>query len=325
MERGFVRKLSALLVTAGLVATLTACASNPGYADCGQYDSGEASSIIDVSGAFGAKPTVDYPTPIVVKDTQATQLIQGDGDRIVAGQPVRLELSIHNGATGDEIQATGYDSNGILTMAGKSSLPSVGKALECSTIGSRIVVAASPEDAHNAAAIAEIGVADDDSFIFVVDILDAYLPKANGTPQTPNAGDPVVVTAPDGAPGITVPTSGNAAVEPPEELVTSVLQRGDGEELKEGAFAVLHYTGVLWNTNKVFDSTWQDHSAQAFQLAERSVVQGFLEGLVGQKVGSQVLLVVPPELGYGETANGSIPAGSTLVFVVDILGQITPE
>src|SRR5690606_4652343 len=162
MERGFVRKLSALLVTAGLVATLTACASNPGYADCGQYDSGEASSIIDVSGAFGAKPTVDYPTPIVVKDTQATQLIQGDGDRIVAGQPVRLELSIHNGATGDEIQATGYDSNGILTMAGKSSLPSVGKALECSTIGSRIVVAASPEDAHNAAAIAEIGVADDD-------------------------------------------------------------------------------------------------------------------------------------------------------------------
>lgn len=319
------RKLSALLVTAGLVATLTACTSNPGYAECGQYESGEASSIIDVSGDFGDKPRVDYPTPIVVKNTQSTQVIQGDGQHIGEGQPVRMELSIHNGSTGDEIQATGYDGKGILSMAGTSSLPSVAKALECSTVGSRVVVAASPQDAHNAAAIAELGVAANDSFIFVIDILDAYLPKANGTPQAPNPGDPVVVTAPDGTPGITVPTSGNAAVAPPKELVTSVLQRGDGEELKEDAFAVLHYTGVLWDTNKVFDSTWSDNAAQAFQLAEKSVVKGFLAGLVGQKVGSQVLLVIPPELGYGDAANGSIPAGSTLVFVVDILGQITPE
>src|SRR5690606_18639072 len=128
----FVRKSSALLLTTALVATLTACAGTPGYADCGQYESGDASSIIDVSGSFGSNPTVDYPTPIVVKNTEATQIVQGDGERIVAGQPVRLELSIHNGATGEQIQATGFDGNGILTMAGESTLPAVGKALECS-------------------------------------------------------------------------------------------------------------------------------------------------------------------------------------------------
>ena len=41
--------------------------------------------------------------------------------------------------------------------------------------------------------------------------------------------------------------------------------------------------------------------------------------MVGQTVGSQVLMVIPSNLGYGNTAQGSIPANSTLIFVVDIL------
>jgi hypothetical protein len=320
-----VRKFPALLVTAGLVASLTACAGDPGYSACGQYESGDASSIVDVSGTFASTLEVDFPTPIVTYDTEATQVIQGEGERIKAGQPVRVEMGIFNGATGDEIQSTGFDGNGILTMAGESTLPAVGKALECATVGSRLVVAASAKDAHNGAAIAELNVAEDDTFIFVVDVLDTYLAKASGTPQSPNPGDPVVVTAPNGAPGITVPKSGGSSVEPPEELVTSVLQRGDGEEIEEGAFAVVHYTGVLWNNNEVFDSTWQDNAAAVFQLTENSVVQGFIDGLVGQTIGSQVLLVIPPDLGYGDQGNGAVPAGATLVFVVDILGQISPE
>ena len=49
------------------------------------------------------------------------------------------------------------------------------------------------------------------------------------------------------------------------------------------------------------------------------VIPGWTQGLAGQTVGSQVLLVIPPDLGYGDQASGSIPANSTLVFVVDIL------
>ena len=51
------------------------------------------------------------------------------------------------------------------------------------------------------------------------------------------------------------------------------------------------------------------------------VIEGWLEGLKGQKVGSEVLLVVPPSLGDGDQAQGEIPANSTLVFVVDILAK----
>jgi peptidylprolyl isomerase len=39
------------------------------------------------------------------------------------------------------------------------------------------------------------------------------------------------------------------------------------------------------------------------------------------KVGSQVVAVIPPDLGYGDNAQGAIPAGSTLVFVIDVLGK----
>ncbi|HEU4808468.1 MAG TPA: hypothetical protein VFT01_09410, partial [Homoserinimonas sp.] len=211
------RKFSALLVTAGLVATLTACAGDPGYPACGHYESGNASSIVDVSGEFGSMPEVNFPTPIVTNDTEVTEVIAGDGERLTAGQPVRAELSIFNGTTGDEIQSTGFEGQGIITMAGESTLPAVGKALECSTVGSRIVIAATPKDAHDSKAIVDLNVAEDDSFIFVVDVLDAYLPKADGSPQSPNPGDPVVVTAPNGAPGITIPQSGGSAVEPPED------------------------------------------------------------------------------------------------------------
>ena len=54
------------------------------------------------------------------------------------------------------------------------------------------------------------------------------------------------------------------------------------------------------------------------------VVPGFAEALEGQTVGSQVLVVIPPELAYGEEGAGSIPANATLVFVIDILGIDTP-
>jgi peptidylprolyl isomerase len=55
-------------------------------------------------------------------------------------------------------------------------------------------------------------------------------------------------------------------------------------------------------------------------VAKDTVVSGFVKGLVGQKVGSQVLLVIPPDEGYGAQGQGEVPANATIIFVVDILG-----
>jgi peptidylprolyl isomerase len=83
---------------------------------------------------------------------------------------------------------------------------------------------------------------------------------------------------------------------------------------------VVHYSGFLWNEGTQFDSSWENGQPAEFEVAEGSLISGFVKALVGQKVGSQVVAIIPPSEGYGDQGNDSIPANSTLVFVVDILG-----
>ena len=84
----------------------------------------------------------------------------------------------------------------------------------------------------------------------------------------------------------------------------------------------VHYTGVVYDGGKQFDSSWDRGQPADFVIGKGQVIAGWDEGLVGQTVGSQVLLVVPPDKGYG--ADGQPAAGikgtDTMVFVVDILG-----
>jgi peptidylprolyl isomerase len=87
----------------------------------------------------------------------------------------------------------------------------------------------------------------------------------------------------------------------------------------EGANVTVHYTGVNWNTGVIFDSSWTRGEPTTFNT--RQVIGGFTAALEGQTVGSQVLVVIPPDQGYG--AAGSPPdigGTDTIVFVVDILG-----
>ena len=97
--------------------------------------------------------------------------------------------------------------------------------------------------------------------------------------------------------------------------------------VKKGDTVLVQYTGVVWkpgdpSNNTVFDSSWAKGTPSTFALKTGSVIPGFLTALTGQRVGSQVLAVIPPKQAYGSQGNTSVPAGATLVFVVDILGKI---
>ena len=85
---------------------------------------------------------------------------------------------------------------------------------------------------------------------------------------------------------------------------------------------MVQYTGVNWRTKKVFDSSWSRREPFATVIGEGQVIQGWDDGLVGQTVGSRVLLVIPPADGYGKTGSSSvgIKGTDTIVFAVDILG-----
>lgn len=317
MKRGFVRKISALLVAACVLPALAACSGSPADGCEAPFESGDASSVVTATGEIGTYPEVDFPTPVVAQKTELSTLVTGEGKRLVEGQPALVEVAIFNGSNGEGLQRSGFEGekSGVLLTVGSDALPPITDALECATVGSRLIVTGTADDTHGGEAIPDAGVAAGDSYVFVVDVLDSFLPKADGTNRAGNNGDPTVVLAPDGTPGISVPST-----EAPEDLVVSVLKEGDGDEIEDGDFAVLHYTGVLWGSGEVFDSSWEKSQAAVMQIAEGAVVPGFRDGLLGQKAGSQVLIVIPPAQGYGEQASAQVPAGSTLVFVVDVLG-----
>ncbi len=94
---------------------------------------------------------------------------------------------------------------------------------------------------------------------------------------------------------------------------------GTGAEAVEGSSITVKYTGKLTD-GTVFDSTdKQGGKAATFTLSKGSLIDGWVQGIPGMKVGGKRHLVIPASLGYGAQANGSIPANSTLEFDIELV------
>ena len=110
--------------------------------------------------------------------------------------------------------------------------------------------------------------------------------------------------------------------EPSSKVLVKTLKEGDGAVVCPGATIKAHYVGALWD-GTVFDSSYKRGEPSEFSLNQ--VVKGWTYGLAHTRVGDRVELVIPASLGYGGQARGNIPANSTLVFVVDIVGVATQD
>jgi len=324
-ERGFVRTLTAAVITVGLVVSLSACAGSgaPSGSCTTGAKSGDASSLVTATGETGSALTVDFPTPLVTKGTQISTVSEGDGRTIYPGQVADLHVTAANATTGEVLDLGLDPSDLIRRTAGESSDTSgpFGDLIECTTVGSRIAATMTIADAFGAGADAE-GLGDDDTVVLVLDIAAGYLGKADGVTQLPVNGLPAVVLAPNGQPGIVVPKS-----DAPEEASGTTLKQGDGATVKEGDLVVVHYTAITWTGEEPFFSSWTDGApatmpAVSDDTATSGVVPALADALIGAKVGSQLLVVAPPGTGYG--ASAQLPAGvtsdDTLVYVVDVLG-----
>lgn len=93
---------------------------------------------------------------------------------------------------------------------------------------------------------------------------------------------------------------------------------GTGAVAKTGDTVTVHYTGTL-EDGTVFDTSYKRNQPFTFNLGAGRVIAGWDEGVVGMAVGGKRTLIIPPDLGYGNQAVGSIPAGSTLHFEVEVL------
>jgi peptidylprolyl isomerase len=296
--------LSVLLGVAALVATaLPAAAGSTTFDD------------VTVNGAFGEAPALEYTTPFATKKAAHRQISEGDGEKLEKGQRVSVDYAVFNGRTGEQVESSfGSPAQSIL-LDPKQAFPGLVKALVGAPVGSRVLIAVSPKEGLTER-VAAPGVKKSDTLVFVVDVTAGanVLERAEGEAVTPPEGLPTVKLAKNGEPTIKSP-KGDA----PTDLVVQPLITGTGPAVQAGQTVVVHYTGVIYGSGKQFDSSWDRGEPAEFPIGVGQVIPGWDEALVGQTVGSQVLLVVPPDKGYGDAGQGEIPGGATLIFVVDIL------
>lgn len=339
------RTVAALVLPAALVLT-AACGSededNGGGSASSESSSDSASSgpAATVSGDAGKKPEITIGENAGVGEETFTRVLQeGEGNAVAEGDFLRLDVLAQFVESDAELLNTWAPPQGeseeppqgengedlrkqIVSQAGvESYLPkTVTQHLVGEPVGSRVQIEGRATEIFGESVAQQYQLAENEGVVWVVDVVSALDVDAKGEAEGEQApvedGMPEVEAGGKKAATITVPEG----QDPPEELREQVLIEGDGAEVEAGQALAVQYTGVLWDGGEKFDSSWDRDSASAFQIGTGSVVAGWDEGLVGKHVGDRVLLVIPPDMGYGEEGNESIPGGSTLVFVVDILG-----
>ena len=102
---------------------------------------------------------------------------------------------------------------------------------------------------------------------------------------------------------------------PPTKLVTKDLKTGTGAVVTKDMTAVsVDYIGVSCSNGEVFDS-----GNLPVNLKQGGLIQGFLQGVPGMKVGGTRLLAIPPDLGYkSQGYPPKIAPDESLFFVVTV-------
>ncbi len=124
----------------------------------------------------------------------------------------------------------------------------------------------------------------------------------------------VVLVAKPALPNFTTTPSGLQYVD---------MRPGKGKTPAAGQTCAVLYRGWLYNDKqrgKLFDSAQDARKPFRFPLGQGQVIPGWDEGIATMKAGGKRVLIVPPDLGYGEQGAGSaIPPSATLLFEVELL------
>ena len=326
------RRRSALLAVPALLLTAAGCGSKkqsdaassaspsagPGSAPTTKIVSGPVPEITGGT-AFGSKPVVAKGAGKPSTDLAVKTVIQGKGPAVASGDYVEVNYLGQIYETG-KVFDNSYDRHATFTTqigTGKV-IPGWDKGLVGQKAGSRVELSIPPALAYGAQGQPPT-IPADSTLVFVTDIIATYdatsSAKGKVIPQT-NPKLPRIGTNTDGKDvSITVP-KGVAA---PAKLVSEYVIEGDGAAVKPTDTLLLQYKGVVWATGKEFDATYPRKLLADLPLAQ--LIKGWQEGLAGKKVGSRVMLVVPPALGYGKAGDpqGGIKGTDTLVFTLDII------
>jgi peptidylprolyl isomerase len=304
----------AVLAVAGLALT--------GCGDASTSTTQDPLAAVSVSGGDAKKaPAITVkPVPLVANTTQSKVLTEGKGEPVTATDIVSINVAIVNGKDGKTVNETWSSGAPVgIDLGAPTLFPALKTQLPGKKLGSRLLITSPPKDAFGEQGNTSLGIGGTDSVAFVVDLLSATKPlaEAEGTAVAPKAGLPTVTMAGGKPATIAIPKGAKA----PTTLVTQPLITGKGAKVESGQTVRVTYTGALWKDGSVFDSSANSPQKYfEFPVGQGRVITGWDKSIVGQPVGSRLLLVIPPAEGYGTAGSPPKISGTdTLVFVVDIL------
>lgn len=276
-------------------------------------------ALVKITGAFDSRPVITIPDRDPGSTAVYSTPILGHGPDITASDAVLFNWVIYYwSGSRYKLKADSYDTAPQLMGSQWLPAPGLRHALVGNRIGSRIVAVLPPAQAGDPPGVHI-------TMIFVIDLLKAYSgdASASGTQVTTGGGDlPTIPVVPTGTqPGIKVPPS---PVKTPEIMHTQVLIDGSGRRMAYGDDAIVQVVGAYWNTGQVFESTWQQQGLTLIPVTASGPPVDLGANLVGSKIGSRLLIVIPAKqaFGTGQRAPAAAKDSAALVFVVDIIDAV---
>jgi len=293
-----------MAVVAAAILTLTACSDGGETGVSPSVHRGDV-SMITVGPSDTLAPSLAWPGGVDFTLSQSKVMWQGEGEQLVDGQPLLLDMYIQSLATAQVFENTYDGLPRSFLLAPELLGENLYKVLLKARVGTRVLSVAPSSGEFD----------DEPAIAIVIDVLPDHavgerLEIADTLPQ--------VNTTATGEPAITLNSTG----EYPADLTIATLVQGDGPQVVPGSFIVAQIKivygadgekdGESWKAGDVRQSSWLPEQAPfEGQLGLGKQLRALDEGLIDQTGGSQVMLVAPEQWAY--------PGEGTLILVIDIL------
>jgi peptidylprolyl isomerase len=305
--------LAPVLLSICLSLGLAACGEDPVPAEPTE----ERLDAVEITGEVGEEPVVTWSAQMSADKIESETLVAGEGAELKDGDQVLAHLWIGNGFTQAKAFSTHDEDATAELVTVDAQLPPFLAAVKGATIGSRIAVTSSAEEAFGAAGNAQLGIGNKDSVLVIVDLVSGIDEGPTGTrPPAPAWVPPLEFNK-----GVISGFDFEGVPAPTAELQKAVLFEGGGAVVETGNAIVVRYLGQVYGAEKPFDENFSKDAPTSFAIGTGAVIKGWDQALVGAKVGTRMVIAVPPKLGYGEEGkpDAGIKPTDTLYFVIDVL------
>lgn len=265
-------------------------------------------------------PTVSFTAPLSIGQEAVTLAADGEGETLASGHLITFHYLVCDTVTGEKLFSTwGMTPEEDAPESYELSVASFGETLSAAMEGVKTGAQLLWAQPGLTAEQSQSGQPTN-GFLYAMTITgsQAIGEAASGTEVAVTDDSLPVIEIVGDKPAVTVPDT----FTDPTELVVQPLIQGEGATIEAGQTVLVKYTGWLSDGTQ-FDSSWDRDAPNdklTFQAGAGGVIQGWDQGVLGQQVGSRLLLVIPSEMGYGPEGSGdTIPPDSTLIFVVDVL------